>query len=581
MNILTGKTTSVQQQDDIFECKLILEDLTEYTIPIRKDGFIFATALCKVVGKSIGHFLKLKKTRDLITELYENSNVRNSMETYKGGNDKNKQGTWIHPVLGIQLAQWCSPNFEAQVSKWIKELTSTDNIELEEETNNNNDIQEEFEKLQKQLDVQMLLIKQLEIKNDYLKNDLKNELENKTKELENKTKELNHLQNKVNRQQKIEIDKGINVLYIITCDELEKDNIYLFGKAVDFSKRLSTYNKSLEYKVVYCKSFKNIYHMRTAEMMLLYKLNQYRDEKTLKDRFILPEDKEISLFTDVIDDIHHWFDDIENVVIDNTLSTEADKYLPRKERTYDKNSVYLLTSAIHLEKRMYIIGKSKNLNSRLSAYNKGFDHTVVYNKKCKNIGQMNLIELMILYKLDSLRERMNRDRFILPEGKDESFFIEIFDRAVNWFDDIDSTLEIVKDKETIEQERRDSEKIYRLENKEKIKERDKNYQEKNRNKLLVKQKIYRETHKEQVSAGKKEWYNKNKEQVIDRVKTNYENNKEDKIAKVKEYALKNKDKIKERQSIRITCECGATVNQYGLPKHKQTPKHILTMEQNI
>jgi hypothetical protein len=57
MNILTGKTTSVQQQDDIFECKLLLKDNTEFIIPMREDGYIFDTALCKVV---VGHWLRLK-----------------------------------------------------------------------------------------------------------------------------------------------------------------------------------------------------------------------------------------------------------------------------------------------------------------------------------------------------------------------------------------------------------------------------------------------------------------------------------------------------------------------------------------
>ena len=44
------------------------------------------------------------------------------IEVYKGCNDKYNQGTWIHPDLGIQLAQWCSPSFSIQVSKWIREL---------------------------------------------------------------------------------------------------------------------------------------------------------------------------------------------------------------------------------------------------------------------------------------------------------------------------------------------------------------------------------------------------------------------------------------------------------------------------
>ena len=37
---------------------------------------------------------------------------------------------------------------------------------------------------------------------------------------------------------------------------------------------------------------------------------------------------------------------------------------------------------------------------------------------------MNLIEGMILKKLDNYREKANRDRFILPQEKDISFLFQ-------------------------------------------------------------------------------------------------------------------------------------------------------------
>ena len=315
--------------------------------------------------------------------------------------------------------------------------------------------------------------------------------------------------------------------------------------------------------------------MRTAELMLLYKLDKYKN--TNKDRFILPEDKDISFFTNVVDEIYHWFENIENIVIDNKESDEdisdQDQNLPKKIVKFDKNRVYLLTSEIHLKNRTYIIGKSKNLNSRLTAYNKGIDHIVEYNKKCNNVCQMSVIELMILYKLDNFRERMNRDRFILPEDKDISFFTKVFDTAVNWFNDIDSTLEIIKDEETKKQEYKDRE-----ENKEKKADTDKIYREKNKEEILIKKKIYRDTHKKELSETKKNWYKNNKEKTIERVKNNYENNKLEKIEKVKEYSLKNKEKIKKQQSIKITCECGVTLRKYGLDKHLQTLIHMQNLE---
>jgi hypothetical protein len=558
--------------NDVIKCKLILEDNSEFIIPIREDGYIHATALCKAANKKVNHWLELKETKELRNKLEKSDtgiNISQLIEVYKGNSGKYVQGTWIHPDLGIQLAQWCLPNFALQVSKWIRELLITDKVELGKEKSND-EIKEEFEKIKKQLEEQILLTK---------------ELENKTKEykseLENKTKEYNFLQNKVNRFQKRENFPDKNVIYIITCDELEKDRIYIFGKAVDLKHRLTGYNKSLEHKVIYYKGFKNMYQMRTAELMLLYKLDQYKN--TNKDRFVLPKDKDISFFTNVVDEIYHWFENIENIVIDNKEPdkddvSNQDEILPKKRVKNCKNRVYLLTSEIHLKNRTYIIGKSKNLNSRLTAYNKGIDHIVVYNKKCNNVCQMSVIELMILYKLDNFRERMNRDRFILPEDKDISFFTKVFDTAVNWFNDIDSTLEIIKNDETKKQEYKDREKSYREENKEKKADTDKKYREKNKEELLLKKKMYRDTHKKEISETKKNWYKNNKEKTIDRVKKNYENNKLKKIEKVKEYSLKNKEKIKQQQSNKITCECGVTLRKYGLSKHLQTLIHIQNLE---
>ena len=311
--------------------------------------------------------------------------------------------------------------------------------------------------------------------------------------------------------------------------------------------------------------------MKTAEMMVLYKLNQYKNK--IKDRFILPENEDISLFTNVINNAFNWFEQIENIVVDNSQSDEDDKFLPRKKNMFDKNSVYMLTSDFHLKKRTYIIGKTKNLSSRLTAYNKGIDHQVVYNKKCKNIYQMGVIEQMILYKLDVFRERANRDRFILPEDKDVSFFIKIFDDAIDWFNKIDPKLEIIKDIETIKQEKADSKRNYRQLNVEKVNEMDKNYRKNNKAIIIVKQKKYRESHKKQISDGKKDWYNRNKDNVINRVKNNYNNNRDEKLSKVKEYASKNQDKIKARQAITMTCECGSVFRKYGIKKHLKTVVH--------
>ena len=102
----------------------------------------------------------------------------------------------------------------------------------------------------------------------------------------------------------------------------------------------------------------------------------------------------------------------------------------RREEYPDKNVIYILTTDDHLKRRTYIVGKAKNLKSRLSTYNKTCDHQVVYYKECKSEYNMNTTELMVLSKLKPYKEQTNRDRFILPEDNDISLFTKIVDECI-------------------------------------------------------------------------------------------------------------------------------------------------------
>ena len=98
----------------------------------------------------------------------------------------------------------------------------------------------------------------------------------------------------------------------------------------------------------------------------------------------------------------------------------------------EKNVIYLLTTEDHLKRRTYIVGKAKNLTNRLGTYNKTCDHTVVYYKECKGEDDMDTAETIILSKLRDYREKANRDRFILPEDKEISFFIGAIDDCIRF-----------------------------------------------------------------------------------------------------------------------------------------------------
>ena len=112
-----------------------------------------------------------------------------------------------------------------------------------------------------------------------------------------------------------------------------------------------------------------------------------------------------------------------------------DMYMKKQQRKDypEKNVIYILTTEDNKKKRIYIIGKANKLKNRLSSYNKTAEHEVIYYKECKSEEDMNLAELMVLNKLKEYREKANRDRFILPQEKEISFFTNIIDNSINFF----------------------------------------------------------------------------------------------------------------------------------------------------
>jgi len=99
----------------------------------------------------------------------------------------------------------------------------------------------------------------------------------------------------------------------------------------------------------------------------------------------------------------------------------------------EENVIYIVTNEDNKKKRIYIIGKAKILKNRLSTYNKTSEHEIIYFKGCTTIELMNMIEKIVLLKLDFYKEKANRDRFILPIEKDISLFINIINESIDFF----------------------------------------------------------------------------------------------------------------------------------------------------
>ncbi len=104
----------------------------------------------------------------------------------------------------------------------------------------------------------------------------------------------------------------------------------------------------------------------------------------------------------------------------------------KRDNYKEKNVIYLLTTKENKKNRTYIFGKATNLTNRLSTYNKTCEHEVIYYKECKDKDHIELVERMVLNKLNIYKEKANRDRFILPTDKDINFFKNTIDNCVNF-----------------------------------------------------------------------------------------------------------------------------------------------------
>lgn len=109
---------------------LIKHTVENEVIPQRAiDGYVNATALCKASGKQMKHYLENTTTKEFVKELSFDVGIPTTelIQIVKGG-ISHLQGTWVHPLVAINLGQWLSAKFAVQVSKWILEWSEKGQI---------------------------------------------------------------------------------------------------------------------------------------------------------------------------------------------------------------------------------------------------------------------------------------------------------------------------------------------------------------------------------------------------------------------------------------------------------------------
>ena len=115
---------------------------------LRSDAYCNLNDIAKPFGKRVQNWMRLKSTQDLI-ETFEADPVyfgKQAVIAFKGSvsdgsdlSDRLKRlgitdfgngGTFAHPDIAIQFAQWCSPGFALWVSRQIRHLLTYGEVNL-------------------------------------------------------------------------------------------------------------------------------------------------------------------------------------------------------------------------------------------------------------------------------------------------------------------------------------------------------------------------------------------------------------------------------------------------------------------
>ena len=171
------------------------------------------------------------------------------------------------------------------------------------------------------------------------------------------------------------------------------------------------------------------------------------------------------------------------------------------------------------------VGSTKNFKNRLQKHksnchnekNRGYNIKVY--KSIREVGWDN-IDIMIIDK-------------IIYNSKREAFDMET--KYMNMFD---AKLNMVYPKRSVKQ--------YRIDNKDKISERDRKYRESNTEMFKERKKEYYDENRDKVLKHKQEYYEANKEEKLEKRKQYYEANKEKILESAKEYRETNKEKMSEK-----------------------------------
>ena len=247
------KSDLVKISDNLFTFNLNLKNGSKIIVPMREDGYINATMLCKAGGKLFGHYKSNKQTQEYLQALESviGIPITELIHTTQGGIPE-YQGTYVHRKVGLHLAQWIDPYFAIQVTTCFEELLLFGKVELGQEKSN--------KELENKFQEQIKLLTQEKQQAIQEKEQAITEKANITRRLSSVTQNHNKLL-KRRRRGVYEIGNVVYILSHVAFTTYYQDDYYKIGISTQsatettpaFTNRLSQYKTGApcDYKVHY------------------------------------------------------------------------------------------------------------------------------------------------------------------------------------------------------------------------------------------------------------------------------------------------------------------------------------------
>ncbi|MCC5640808.1 KilA-N domain-containing protein [Nostoc sp. CHAB 5844] len=108
------------------------EEIGKYSIP---KGYVNATQMCHANNKSWGHYKERKSTKAYWTALSNDIGIPISSLIIEIDGYGSSQGTWVHPEIAIDLAQWVSVEFRLWANRTLmKVMTAQEPVQQQSMT---------------------------------------------------------------------------------------------------------------------------------------------------------------------------------------------------------------------------------------------------------------------------------------------------------------------------------------------------------------------------------------------------------------------------------------------------------------